>query len=403
MTSDLSGGDLDGAVNDAASCPDVCVVTHPLSAAGENATRTLLAVLSALSSVSLVTADLPADSAIRDRHEVIEVSSQGAGESVVVAAWRFLRNQIRMAKAVRRREEPVVLFFGATSYLLPILAARAAGKTVVLEPRGDVPLTLRLSWERRLPGPVARPLAGSVWALERTCYHFSDAIVTYTPSMATELELQQFEEKLYPHGARYIDTEAFAPEHPFEERDDVVGVVGRLDEEKCVRELGAAAREFPPGATLRFVGDGPLRGELECDLADLVDAGRVEFAGWVDHDEVPAQLNEMRLLVLPSQSTEGLPTTILESMACGTPVYATPVSGVPDVVRDGETGFHMTDRSPETIGAAVREILAREDLGEIADNARRLTENEYSFEAAVERYRSILRRIGGNEISDDSR
>jgi glycosyltransferase involved in cell wall biosynthesis len=394
MTNNLSDGRLNGAVSDVESCPDVCVVTHPLSAAGENATRTLLATLTALTGVSLVTADLPADSAIRERHEVVEVSRQGAGESVVVAAWRFVRNQVRMARAIRRREEPVVLFFGATSYLLPILAARAAGKTVVLEPRGDVPLTLRLSWEQRLPGPLARLLAGSLWALERLCYHLADAIVTYTPSMAAELGLERFEEKLYPHGARYVDTEAFAPEQPFEERDDVVGFVGRLDEEKCVRELGAAAREFPADATLRFVGDGPLRADLQRELSDLVDAGRVEFAGWVDHDDVPTELNEMRLLVLPSQPTEGLPTTILESMACGTPVYATPVSGVPDVVRDGETGFHMTDRSPETISADVREILAREDLGEISKNARGLAEAEYSFEAAVERYRSILHRVG---------
>jgi len=380
-------------VSDREPCPDVCVVTHPLSAAGENATRTLLATLSALTSVSLVTADLPADSAIRDRHEVVEVSRQGAGESVVVAAWRFARNQMRMASALRRGDEPVVFFFGATSYLLPILAARATGKTVVLEPRGDVPLTLRLSWEQRLPTPVARLLAGLLWALERLCYHLADAIVTYTPAMASELGLEAFEAKLYPHGARYVDTEAFAPERPFEERDEIVGFVGRLDEEKCVRELGTAAREFPREATLRFVGDGPLRAELERDLSDLVDAGRVEFAGWVDHDDVPAQLNGMRLLVLPSQPTEGLPTTILESMACGTPVYATPVSGVPDVVRDGETGFHMTSRSPETIGAAVRDILAREDLGEIADNAQELAETEYSFDAAVERYREILEAL----------
>jgi glycosyltransferase involved in cell wall biosynthesis len=394
MTNNLLDARLEGAVSAAGSRPDVCVVTHPLSAAGENATRTLLDVLSVLTTVSLVTADLPADSAIRDRHEVVEVSQQGAGASVVVAAWRFVRNQVRMARAIQRREEPVVLFFGATSYLLPILAARAAGKTVVLEPRGDVPLTLRLSWDQRLPGPLARLLAGSLWILERLCYHLADAIVTYTPSMAAELELETFEEKLYPNGARYVDTEAFAPEHPFEERDTVVGFVGRLDEEKCVRELGVAAREFPADATLRLVGDGPLRAELERELSDLVDAGRVTFAGWVDHEDVPAELNEMRLLILPSQPTEGLPTTILESMACGTPVYATPVSGVPDVVRDGETGFHMTDRSPETISADVRDILARDDLGQIADNARRLAETEYSFEAAVERYRSILRSVG---------
>jgi glycosyltransferase involved in cell wall biosynthesis len=175
----------------------------------------------------------------------------------------------------------------------------------------------------------------------------------------------------------------------------VVGFVGRLDEEKCVRQLGEAAREFPPGTTLRFVGDGPVRAELERDLADLVEAGRVEFADWVDHDEVPAELASMRLLVLPSQPTEGLPTTILEAMACGTPVLASPVAGVPDVVRPGETGFTLEGRAPEQIATAVRRVLDRDDLDEISANARRLVETEYSFDAAVGRYREILQPLDG--------
>lgn len=373
--------------------PGVCVVTHPLSAAGENATRTLLELLGALTRVSLITADLPEDSAIRDRHKVHEVSKRGAGEGVLVALWRFVRNQVRMARAVRRHDEPVVLFFGATSYLLPILAARMAGKTVVLQPRGDVPLTLRLAWERRVPGPIARFLAGSLWTLERLCYHLATDIVTYTPAMADELGLDGFADKLHTGGARYVDTDAFSPAVPYDDREAVVGFVGRLDEEKCVRHLGEAARELPSALTLRFVGDGPLRAELERDLADLVDAGRVEFTGWVDHEDVPAQLTSMRLLVLPSQPTEGLPTTILEAMACGTPVLATPVSGVPDVVRPGETGFHLPSRSPSAIAATVRRIIERDDLADLSANARRLVESEYSFDAAVDRYRRILRDL----------
>ncbi|PSP82175.1 glycosyl transferase family 1, partial [Halobacteriales archaeon QS_1_68_17] len=133
---------------------------------------------------------------------------------------------------------------------------------------------------------------------------------------------------------------------------------------------------------------------LERELAAEIEAGRVELAGWVDHDEVPAELDGLRLLVLPSDPTEGLPTTILEALACGTPVYATPVSGVPDVVRDGETGFHIESRDPETLAAGIEAVLEREDLDRISAAGRRLIETEYSFEAATERYREILRAIG---------
>lgn len=382
------------------SPPSVCVVTHPLASAGENATRTLLDILAAITTVSLVTADLPADSSIREDHEVVELTSASAGESIVVAAVRFALNQFRMCRTLRRRDEEVILFFGATSYLLPILFTRLLGKTVVLEPRGDVPLTLRLQWEQRVTAPLARLLAGSVWGLERAGYRLADGIVTYTPSMAAELGLDVYEEKLHPNGARYVDTERFSPETPFEERPRSVAFLGRLDEEKGVRDLAAVAAELSDDVTFRFVGDGDLREWLEAELREEIDDGTVEITGWVDHDEVPTQLNDLRLLVLPSRRTEGLPTVILESLACGTPVYATPVSGVPDVVRAGETGFLMTESDPVAIADRIESILDDETLADCSRAGRELIEEEYSFEAAVERYRLILGNLSSSAERD---
>ncbi|WP_262176963.1 glycosyltransferase family 4 protein [Haloarcula laminariae] len=370
--------------------PDVCVVTHPLAAAGENATRSLLDILSAITGVALVTADLPADSEIRGKHELVELTRKGAGDSVLVAAVRFLLNQFRMCRVLADRNEDVVLFYGATSYLLPIVVARLLGKTVLVEPRGDVPLTLRLNWERRLPDRVARGLAGLVRLLERAGFAVADGVVTYTPSMARQLGLHPEAPDVYPTGARYVRTDEFRVTRPYNERNRVVGFLGRIDEEKGIRELARVAAELPNDITFRFIGDGELREWLETELAGEIDAGRVELTGWVDHDEVPAQLNDLSLLVLPSQPTEGLPTTILEALACGTPVLASPVSGVPDVVRDGETGFLIESREVEWLRNYIVDILAREELADVSHWGRSLVTDEFSFEAACERYRQIL-------------
>ncbi|WP_153553803.1 glycosyltransferase family 4 protein [Halomicrobium sp. LC1Hm] len=376
------------------SLPGVCVVTHPLASAGENATRSLLEILAAVTTVSLVTADLPADSEIRDRHELIELTERGAGQSnVAVAAARFVLNQLRMCRALVGRDEGVVLFYGATAYLVPILFARLLSKRVLVEPRGDVPLTLRLHWEQSLPAVLARTLAGLVRALERAGFAAAHGVVTYTPAMATQLGLDPQRQRVYPDGARFVHTDRFDVETPHTEREPVVGFLGRLDEEKGIRTLASVAQSLPSDYTFRFVGDGGLRPWLERELAEEIDAGRVEVTGWVDHDDVPRQLNDLALLVLPSDPTEGLPTTILEALACGTPVYATPVSGVPDVVRDGETGFHIADRDPATLRDGIESILGRDDLDEISARGRALVEDEYSFEAACERYREILRSV----------
>ncbi|QUO46915.1 glycosyltransferase family 4 protein [Halorubrum ruber] len=373
----------------------VCVVTHPLSSAGENATRTLLNILAELGPVSLVTADLPEDSTIREDREVIELTTKGAGDGIVVAAVRFVLNQLRMCDAIRRRPEEVVLFFGATSYLLPILFARSVGKIVLVEPRGDVPLTLQLNWEQRMPNIVAKALSGAVRALERAGFAAADRVVTYTPNMARELGLEPDSANVYPYGARYVDTDEFSVQVPFEERSNVVGFVGRIDEEKGIRELAEVAKQLPEGVTFRFVGDGPLYSWLETELANEIATGDAELAGWVDHSDVPAEFNKMKLLVMPSHPTEGLPTTILEAMACGTPVYATPVAGVPDVVKSQKTGMLMKSRDPQLITRDISELLCQNNLATMSNQSRGLIEDRYSLEEAVKRYRGLLSSVRG--------
>ncbi len=373
--------------------PDVCVVTHPLSAAGENATRSLLDILSEISNIRLVTADLPAGSVIRDEYEVIELVEQKQSESLLRTTFQFVYNQIQMCREIRQIDDELILFFGATSYLLPILLAQILGKVVVLMPRGNVPLTLQLKWEQQIPDLIARTLAKMVWILERVGYWLSDAIVTYTPSMAQELRLGQFENKLYPTGARYINTNQFYPRIPFNQRNKVVGFLGRLDEEKNVRVLAAAVKKLPDDVTFRFIGDGPIREELEHELDNEIAAGKIDFTGWVDHSNVPEELSQLQLLVLPSEPTEGLPTVILEAMACGTPALATPVSGVPDVVQDGETGFLLRDHSPENIAEQIQYALYKTTLENISESATKEINQKYTLNTAVNRYRIIFSEL----------
>ena len=77
-------------------------------------------------------------------------------------------------------------------------------------------------------------------------------------------------------------------------------------------------------------------------------------------------------------------------MGCGTPVLATPVGGVPDVIKDGKTGFIMGDNSPECIAKNVMRALEHPDLERIVENA---VEREFTYAAAVERYKKILEDI----------
>jgi len=369
----------------------VCLVTQPQrSRVSKDHAHDLADIIAEITTVTILTANLPGDAPMRDDHEIVEFSAEGTGEHVIVEAIRFLLNQLRLCRLIARREEGTILFFGTTSYLLAVICSRLYGKRVLVLPRGDVPLSLRLRWERQLPATVARVLAGLVSALETASYQLANGVVSYTPAMAEQLGLDRYEEKLYANGARFVDTDQFDVRRPFEEREQTVGFIGRLDVEKRVPELAAAASQLPEDITFVFVGDGSYRERLEAELADQIEAGTVEVVGWVDRTEVPEQLNRLRLQVVPSHPTEGLPTAILEGMACGTPAYATPVSGVPDVVRESETGFLMDDESGSAIARRIERILGRDDLSELSQTCRETIIAEYSFEGAVRRWRGIL-------------
>ncbi|WP_246286514.1 glycosyltransferase family 4 protein [Natronomonas gomsonensis] len=348
----------------------------------------LLEVLSAVTTVSLVTAHLSKNSSLRDAYETVEISDAPTGERLPTAAARFLRNQLRICRAVLQRDEDVILFFGSTSYLLPILFANLLGKTVVLQPRGNVPESLYQVWCEKLPYPIAYFASRLVWGLERLGYQAADAIITLSSGMADDLELGIHEEKLHRNGAWHVDTEQFRPITPYQERDRCLGYVGRLAEEKGIRELVDIVAELPTNIKFVFVGDGELRSWIADELATEINAGRVEITGWVNHNRVPELLNQFRLLVMTSR-TEGLPTTILESMACGTPVCARPVSGVTDVVLPGMTGYLLKEETPPEAAERIVSVLEATST-ETSDECRTFAEEEYSFAAAIERYESIL-------------
>jgi glycosyltransferase involved in cell wall biosynthesis len=373
--------------------PDVCVISIRARETTQTATYELMEIIGQITGVSLVTVLLSDESPIFEEFEVVELAERGTGRTLGSAIVRFAKNQFRMCRELLRRDEEIVLFYGATAYLLPVLFARLVGRTVVLEPRGDVPLTLKLRWAEDVPEPLAAGAAKAVWLLERLSYHAASAIIAYTPAMASELGLDAFGEKLYTSGARHVDVDRFSPETPYDEREPMVGFVGRLEVEKRIPELVEIAKALAPEVRFLFVGEGSCREAVEARLSDEIDRGEVEVLEWVPHDEVPDQLNRLKLLVLPSQPTEGLPTTILEAFACGTPVYATPVSGVPDVVREGETGFLMTETDPSALATGIERILDRQDLGRISQRARALVVEEYSFQASVDRYREMLAAI----------
>jgi len=139
-------------------------------------------------------------------------------------------------------------------------------------------------------------------------------------------------------------------------------------------------------------GDGQLKETIEASLQEKGLTHFVNFSGWISHGDLPRYLNQLSLLVLPSY-TEGLPNIMLEAMACGTPVLATPVGAIPDVIIDGKTGFIMEDNSPECIAKNVIRALCSQDLGQIAENGRQFVMSNYTFQCGTDKWGRILEEM----------
>jgi glycosyltransferase involved in cell wall biosynthesis len=117
------------------------------------------------------------------------------------------------------------------------------------------------------------------------------------------------------------------------------------------------------------------------------------FLKWLPHHKLPLLLNKLRLLVLPSV-TEGLPNVVLEAMACGTPVLATPVGAIPDIIKEGESGFLLKSNDPKHIAERIIELLNKPDLLEkVSVNAYNYVRENFSFEKTLDAWRKILSEL----------
>ncbi|MDJ0269043.1 MAG: glycosyltransferase family 4 protein [Aigarchaeota archaeon] len=121
---------------------------------------------------------------------------------------------------------------------------------------------------------------------------------------------------------------------------------------------------------------------------------RVFFVGPVPNSEMPYYLNGCLFMAYLTRGAEGIPRAILEAMACGKPVLATRVAGIPEAVRDGETGYLVEPRNIEQISARLSFMLSnRKELQYMGLRARRLVENEFSYDVVIPKLVELFRDI----------
>ena len=159
-----------------------------------------------------------------------------------------------------------------------------------------------------------------------------------------------------------VDPDAFAPHE--QTPGSRLLFVGRLAGVKglpiLLRALATVARDHP-AVTLDVAGDGPDREALVAQATALGLAGRVRFLGYQSEAQVRDLMRQSDGFVMASFA-EGVPVVLMEAMAAGTPVVATRVAGVAELVADGTSGLLVPPADPDALAAAVARLLGDADL-----------------------------------------
>lgn len=179
--------------------------------------------------------------------------------------------------------------------------------------------------------------------------------------------------------------------------------VGRLVEKKGFDDLvRACALLKAAGAdfTCRIVGAGDRAASLAALIAELDVADRVTLVGPLPRTALIDLLPTATAFAAPcvvgrDGNRDGLPTVLVEAMALGVPVVATPVTGIPELVADERTGLLVPERDPAALAEALRRLLIDRPLRRrLADAARARIEADFDIAANVRALRALFEGVG---------
>lgn len=247
------------------------------------------------------------------------------------------------------------------------------------------------------PSSLAIKLQGNVsYYIERKLFGMSDKITCVATSVSLELRdygLNPSEIIVVGNG---VDENIFYPTKQKCEEKYVL-YTGRLSYRKGLFdfiESGLIVCSLHPDVTFKLTGKGPLINKLKKIVNASVYKDRFQFLGHVKKDELVKLYQNATVFVLPSHY-EGLPTTLLEGMACGLPVIATEISGNIDVIESNVNGILVPIKSPKRIAEEISKLLNDEGVRlRLGISARNTIEDRFSWSTISDKilccYESVL-------------
>jgi glycosyltransferase involved in cell wall biosynthesis len=177
-------------------------------------------------------------------------------------------------------------------------------------------------------------------------------------------------------------------EYDIKKNKVILKTLGRLVEKKGMDVLILAVANLKQKNIdfhLEIGGDGPLRSTLEDLVFQTQLSSHISFTGSVHHDQVSSWLKEADLFILACKKTavgdyDGIPVVLMEAMAIGIPVISTDISGIPELIQEGVTGYLAQSDNPQSLANVIENrIMNLSSMNEVIENARQKIENDFNI------------------------
>jgi glycosyltransferase involved in cell wall biosynthesis len=210
-----------------------------------------------------------------------------------------------------------------------------------------------------------------------------------------------------------VETDRFSPMSRHRSSGPIrILSVGRLLEKKGLEYLIEACRllaERGLAFQCQIVGDGPLRNALQARIDQYKLCGRVALLGALEQSQIFELYQTSDIFALPcviagNGDRDGIPVALMEAMACELPVVTTPVTGIPELVRDGETGLLVEERDVVGLTNALERLLADETIRKrLGEQARQRILEGFQIQHNTAELAVIFRQISAQrrDVSKD--
>jgi len=290
---------------------------------------------------------------------------------------KFPRAAARLASAVRAARPDVVSVH---------CMRRFAPHVAFLRRASGVPQVLNLQ-EGALPADAPQNVG-----LFRQLVRAADAVAACSEEAADYARRRGRARRVtvVPNG---YDPAEFRPGPPYPNPRPYVLGLGRLEAQKGFDTLVAAVEGIGDDVDVLLAGDGSERPRLEALAREHGVAARVRFVGATDRPTTLALLRGAAVVACPSRF-EGLPLVCIEALAAERPLVASAVNGIPEVVRDGETGLLVPADDPVALAAALlRMRRAPDEAARLAARGRTLVEQRHAWPVIAPAYLALCAEV----------